>query len=79
MITITTSYLTLGFTMSSLVITALLNTTLHLMTFRQAQRLSALLNEDNYHAWAVDGFHVKILLDGVLYEVRKSKQQPNEK
>lgn len=49
------------------------------MTFRQAQRLSSLLNEDNYHAWAVDGFHVKILLDGVLYEVRKSKQQPNEK
>lgn len=49
------------------------------MTFKQAQRLSALLNEDNYHAWAVDGFHVNILLDGVLYEVRKSKQQPNEK
>lgn len=79
MITITTSCLTLGFTMSSLPITALTNTTPRLMTFKQAQRLSALLNEDNYHAWAVDGFHVKILLDGVLYEVRKSKQQPNEK
>jgi hypothetical protein len=79
MITITTSYLTLAFTMSSLVITALINTTLHLMTFKEAQRISALLNEDNYHAWAVDGFHVRFLLDGVMYEVKKAKQQPNEK
>jgi hypothetical protein len=79
MITITTSYLTLGFTMSSLVITALTNTTLPLMTFKQAQRLSALLNEDNYHAWAVDGFHVNLLFDGVLYELKKAEVQPNEK
>jgi len=79
MITITTSCLTLVFTMSSLPITALTNTTLHLMTFKEAQRISALLNEDNYHAWAVDGFHVRFLLDGVMYEVKKAKQQPNEK
>ncbi len=49
------------------------------MTFKEAQRISALLNEDNYHAWAVDGFHVKFLLDGVLYEVKKAEQQHNEK
>jgi len=79
MITITISCLTLGFTMSSFPITALTNTTLHLMTFKEAQRISALLNEDNYHAWAVDGFHVRFLLDGVMYEVKKAKQQPNEK
>jgi len=79
MITITISCLTLGFTMSILPITALTNTTLHLMTFKEAQRISALLNEDNYHAWAVDGFHVRFLLDGVMYEVKKAKQQPNEK
>lgn len=49
------------------------------MTFKQAQRLSALLNEDNYHAWAVDGFHVNLLFDGVLYELKKADVQPNEK
>jgi len=47
------------------------------MTFREAQRLSSLLNEDGYHAWAVDGFHVNLLFDGVLYELKTAEQQPN--
>jgi len=79
MITRIIFYLTLVSMMSSRRITALINTILHLMTFKEAQRISALLNEDNYHAWAVDGFHVKFLLDGVLYEVKKAEQQHNEK
>jgi hypothetical protein len=49
------------------------------MTFREAQRLSSLLNEDGYHTWAVDGFHVNLLLDGVLYELKTAEQQPNER
>ena len=79
MITRIIFYLTLVSMMSSRLITALINTILYLMTFKEAQRISALLNEDNYHAWAVDGFHVKFLLDGVLYEVKKAEQQHNEK
>lgn len=49
------------------------------MTFKQAQRLSALLNEDGYHTWAVDGFSVNLLLDGVLYNIQTAERQPNEK
>lgn len=49
------------------------------MEFRDAQRIAVMLNEDGYTAWAVDGFHVKFVLDGVLYEIKKSKEQPNER
>lgn len=79
MILKTTSYLTLVFTMSSHQSMAFINTTLRLMTFKQAQRLSALLNEDGYHTWAVDGFSVNLLLDGVLYNIQTAERQPNEK
>lgn len=74
-----TSYLTLAFMMNSHRNLATPDITLHLMTFQQAQRLNALLNEDGYHAWAVDGFSVNLLLDGVLYNIQTAERQPNEK
>ena len=75
----TISTLTLGFMMSLLVITAIANTITHLMTFKQAQRLNSLLNEDGYHTWAVDGFSVNLLLDGVIYNIQIAERQANEK
>ena len=49
------------------------------MEFKEAQRIAVMLNEDGWTAWAVDGFSVKFMLDGVLYEVNKPKEQPNER
>jgi len=49
------------------------------MDFKEAQRITALLREDEYHAWAVDGFHVRILIDGVMYELKRAETQPNER
>ena len=81
MITTITFYLTLDFTMSIGLITLTSGSTIRIqaMTFREAQRLTSLLNEDGYHAWAVDGFHVNVLFDGVLYELKTAEQQPNER
>lgn len=49
------------------------------MKFKEAQKISVMLTEDGYTAWAVDGFFVNFMLDGVLYEIKKAKRQPNEK
>ena len=50
-----------------------------MMQFKEAQKISVMLTEDGWTAWAVDGFYVHLMLDGVLYEIKKAKRQPNEK
>lgn len=47
------------------------------MTLSESQTLTSLLNEDGYHAWVVDGFHVNLLLNGILYELKTAEHQHN--
>lgn len=49
------------------------------MEFREAQQIAVMMLEDGWTAWAVDGFSVKFMLNGVLYEINKAKDQPNER
>ena len=49
------------------------------MTMREAQTLSVKLNDSGLSAWAVEGFRVNLIVDGVLFEINKSKNQPNER
>ena len=41
------------------------------MTMREAQTLAVTLNEKGYTAWAVQGFSVKLMINGELYEIKK--------
>jgi len=70
---------TLVFTMSTIVITAIVNTTTLLMTLPQAQQLATMLKEDGYHTWVVEGYAINMLLEGRLYTLTTAKSQPNEK
>lgn len=49
------------------------------MTMREAQALAVKLNDSGLSAWAVEGFRVNLIVDGVLFEINKSKNQPNER
>lgn len=49
------------------------------MQFKEAQKISVMLTEDGYSSWAVDGFFVNLMIDGILYEIKKAKRQPNER
>jgi hypothetical protein len=80
MIILTTSTYTLAFMMKTPYATAVQGNTLKTtMTLQQAQHLTSLLKEDGYHAWPVDGCHVNLMVGGVVYEIKKAKQQPNAK
>jgi len=49
------------------------------MTMKEAQKLAVMLNNSGLSAWAVEGFYVNLIVDGVLFQVNKSKIQPNER
>ena len=42
-------------------------------------KLRSKLFDDGYHVWGVEDGSTKILHEGVLYELRISKEQPNER
>lgn len=45
------------------------------MTMREAQTLAVSLNDKGYTAWAVQGFSVKLIINGVVYEVKESDEK----
>lgn len=45
------------------------------MTMREAQTLAVTLNDKGYTAWAVQGFSVKLMINGELYEIKESDEK----
>jgi len=45
------------------------------MTMREAQTLAVTLNDKGYTAWAVQGFSVKLMINGVLYEIKEADER----
>lgn len=49
------------------------------MEFRDAQRIAVMLNQAGFTTWATEGFYVKMILDGKLYEIKLAEVQANER
>lgn len=49
------------------------------MEFRDAQRIAVMLNQAGFTTWATEGFYVKMILDGKLYEIKLAEIQANER
>jgi hypothetical protein len=45
------------------------------MTMREAQTLAVSLNDKGYTAWAVQGFSVKLTINGVVYEIKEADER----
>ena len=45
------------------------------MEFRDAQRIAVMLNQAGFTTWAVEGFYVKMIIDGKLYEIKESDER----
>ncbi len=45
------------------------------MEFRDAQRIAVMLNQQGFTTWAVEGFSVKMIIDGKLYEIKESDER----
>lgn len=45
------------------------------MTMREAQTLAVSLNDKGYTAWAVEGFSVKLMINGVLCEIKEADER----
>jgi hypothetical protein len=45
------------------------------MEFRDAQRIAVMLHQQGLNAWAVEGFSVKMIIDGKLYEIKESDER----
>lgn len=41
------------------------------MTITEAQRVCSQLISNGYNSWIVEGYYVKVLLEGQLYEFKK--------
>lgn len=49
------------------------------MEFRDAQRIAVMLNQAGFTTWATEGFYVKMILDGKLYDIKLAEVQANER
>ena len=45
------------------------------MEFRDAQRIAVLMNDIGLTAFPVEGYHVKLVLEGKVYELRESDER----
>ena len=45
------------------------------MTMREAQTLAVSLNDKGYTAWAVQGFSVKLMINGVVYQIKEQDER----
>lgn len=45
------------------------------MEFRDAQRIAVMLNQAGFTTWATEGFYVKMIIDGKLYEIKESDER----
>ena len=45
------------------------------MEFRDAQRIAVLMNDKGLTAFPVEGYHVKLVLDNKIYELREADER----